>query len=208
MFTGIVQSQGEVYSIETENNLSRLVVKVDAYLIEALTLGASIAVNGVCLTVVSFKLFQDPIQQDKALISFDVIDETLAISNLALLSVSAFVNIERSLKMGDELGGHIVSGHVHCKAKLVERLVTKTNCCLRFSLDNKWKKYILAKGFISINGISLTVGDVSKDYFSVHLIPETLARTNLSQLKELDEVNIECDQQTITIVTTIERMKL
>jgi len=203
MFTGIVQSQAEVYSIETENNLSRLVVKVDAYLIEALTLGASIAVNGVCLTVVAFKLIQN-----KALISFDVIDETLAISNLAVLSVSAFVNIERSLKMGDELGGHIVSGHVHCKAKLVERLVTKTNCCLRFSLDDKWSKYILAKGFISINGISLTVGDVSKDYFSVHLIPETLARTNLSQLNIFDEVNIECDQQTITIVTTIERMKL
>lgn len=203
MFTGIVQSQAEVYSVETTNNLSRIVIKTEHALIEKLTLGASIAINGVCLTVVKFNS-----DENNAYISFDVIDETLKISNLVTLIKGSLVNLERSLKFGDEIGGHIVSGHVHTKATLINRIETNENCCLTFNVDNAWMKYILAKGFITVNGISLTVGDVTDNSFNVHLIPETLSRTNLSALAINDHVNIECDQQTMTIVTTIERMKL
>ncbi len=205
MFTGIVQSQATVISFKLANNLARLVIKTSAEFINGLETGASIAVNGVCLTVVEFSQGEG----SSATIAFDVIDETLAISNLALLTVDAEVNIERSLKVGDELGGHIVSGHVHCQAALIAKQATATNCRLTFELPGKWQHYVLAKGFIAVNGISLTVGEkVNADAFCVHLIPETLARTNLSQLAIGDKVNLEFDQQTITIVTTIERLGL
>ena len=202
MFTGIVQSQAEVISAITENNLCRLVISGSSELITHLEKGASISTNGVCLTVVEFYK-----KNNKAYISFDVMGETLAISNLSAVSEGSIVNIERSLKMGDELGGHIVSGHVHCKASLTKREQTSSNCSLFFSCHPKWIKYVLPKGFITVNGISLTVGAVSESGFSVHLIPETLARTNLSEIQLDDHVNLEFDQQTITIVTTIERLK-
>ena len=204
MFTGIVQSQAEVLTIKTENNLCRLTLAVDHKAIESLELGASIAVNGVCLTVVEFS----PLDEKRAYISFDVIDESLAVTNLGALILSDRVNIERSLKVGDELGGHMVSGHVHCQARLVDRQETSENCRLDFSCSPNWMKYVLPKGFIAINGISLTLGEVVDNRFSVHLIPETLARTNLSHLAVNQKVNLEFDQQTITIVTTLERMKL
>ncbi|WDE02981.1 riboflavin synthase [Thalassomonas viridans] len=204
MFTGIVQSQAEVLAIKTENNLCRLTLAVELNLIERLELGASIAVNGVCLTVVEFA----PLDEQRAYICFDVIDESLAVTNLGALAVKDRVNIERSLKAGDELGGHIVSGHVHCQAELIEKHVTSGNCRLVFSCAADWMKYLLPKGFIAINGISLTLGAVEDNRFSVHLIPETLARTNLSELAVNDKVNLEFDQQTMTIVTTLERMKL
>lgn len=203
MFTGIVQSQAEVYSVENNNNLSHIIIRVTPNLVEGLTLGASIAINGVCLTVVKF----EKIKAD-GFISFDIIDETLAISNLAEIKVGSKVNVERSLKMGDELGGHIVSGHVHTKAILTQLLESETNCSMYFSIEKQWYKYISSKGFITLNGISLTVGELTKDTFSVYLIPETLSRTNLAALQVNDEVNVEFDQQTITIVNTIERLKL
>lgn len=203
MFTGIVQSQADVYSVNNENNLTRLIVKIEESFVEHLSLGASIAVNGVCLTVVNYKS-----ELGMAFISFDVIAETLAVSNLAQLAVNDKVNVERSLRVGDEIGGHMVSGHVHTMGLLNSRVETKSNCTLGFEVDSQWLKYILPKGFISINGISLTVGEVSETGFNVHLIPETLARTNLQSLSLSMQVNIECDQQTMTIVHTIERLKL
>lgn len=203
MFTGIVQSQAEVYSVKYENNFLHLIVKVHPEFIENLTLGASIAINGVCLTVVKFD-----VADQSAYIAFDVIDETLDKSNLSTLNLYDLVNFERSLKVGDEIGGHIVSGHVHSKATLVKKTTTETNCCMRFQVAEQWHKYILSKGFITVNGISLTVGEFTNGSFTVHLIPETLIRTNLASLDINNEVNIELDQQTITIVTTIERMKI
>jgi len=204
MFTGIVQSQAEVISINIIDDRCRLVISGDKSLITSLTLGASIAINGVCLTVVEYTEFTE----SKAKIAFDVIDETLKVTNLGKLGLHSLVNVERSLKIGDEIGGHMVSGHVHCQATLVEQKLTDTNCALYFQCNKKWMKYILAKGFITVNGTSLTVGEVLDNQFSVHLIPETLTRTNLSLLTITDNVNLEFDQQTITIVSTIERMKL
>lgn len=203
MFTGIVQSQAKVISADQQNNLLCLGIAVDLDLLNGLETGASIANNGVCLTVVDFK----PINKKRGLISFDVIDETLKISNLANIKTGDYINIERSLKIGDELGGHIVSGHVHCMAETQSIIKDSENCSITFLFDERWHKYILPKGFITINGVSLTIGEVTRNTFSVYLIPETLARTNLGTLKVTDKVNIEFDQQTITIVETLVRMK-
>lgn len=202
MFTGIVQSQAEIISTDVNQGLMRLIIQGDLGLIEQLQIGASIAINGCCLTAVEF--FQ---QQQSSIVHFDVIDETLRLTNLGHLSVGDKVNVERSLKVGDELGGHMVSGHIHTTAYLHHVEQTSTNCKLTFTLPKQWRNYVLPKGFITLNGTSLTVGDVVDEQFTVHLIPETLARTNLSALTVGAQVNIECDQQTITIVNTIERMK-
>jgi len=204
MFTGIVQSQAEVISVTTANNLSRLIISVDNALVSQLELGASIAINGVCLTVVEFYEHTNSMHA----IAFDVIDETLRVSTLGQISAGDWVNMERSLKVGDELGGHIVSGHVHFTSTLLSKDETDTNTTLYFSCENPWLTYIFDKGFITINGTSLTVGKVTDASFNVHLIPETLSRTNLGKLNLGDTVNLEFDQQTITIVKTIERMKL
>ena len=204
MFTGIVQSQAEVISVTTANKLSRLVIGVDRHLISQLQLGASLAINGVCLTVVTF----DEQADEQYHIAFDVIDETLRVTTLDQVVAGDWVNMERSLKVGDEVGGHMVSGHVHFKSTLVKRDETATNTTLYFSCENPWLKYVFDKGFITINGTSLTVGKVTDTMFNVHLIPETLTRTNLGKLNVADKVNLEFDQQTMTIVNTIERMKL
>lgn len=203
MFTGIVQTKAIVISTNTENQLCRLVVSVEKAFAQQLALGASIAINGVCLTVVQYFT-----EDNNSIIHFDVIDETLKLTNLGNLIEGSVINFERSLKFGDELGGHIVSGHIQTTASLVELTQTNENCAMKFAIDKTLSKYILPKGFISVNGISLTVGEAGEDFFYVHLIPETLMRTNLSELKLADKVNIELDQQTITIVTTVERLGL
>ncbi|MGB2740410.1 MAG: riboflavin synthase subunit alpha [Cognaticolwellia sp.] len=204
MFTGIVQSQAEVIAIISKNNAIRLKISLENSLIDNLAIGASVAINGVCLTAVEF----GSLTTENSYISFDVIDETLRVSNLADISVGSVVNVERSLKVGDEIGGHMLSGHVHTQAVVVNRIDSTDNCTLSFTLVPEYKKYIFAKGFISINGISLTLGAEVTDLFSVHLIPETLSRTNLQNAAVGDKVNIEFDQQTMTIVDTIERMSL
>ena len=203
MFTGIVQTKATVIAADTENQLCRLVISVEKTFAQQLELGASIAINGVCLTVVKYFT-----EDNNSIIHFDVIDETLKLTNLGNLSKGSVINFERSLKFGDELGGHIVSGHVQTCAELNELSQTSENCAMKFVLPPEYSKYILSKGFISVNGISLTVGEAREGYFYVHLIPETLARTNLSALALSDKVNIELDQQTITIVKTVERLGL
>ncbi|WOH38244.1 riboflavin synthase subunit alpha [Thalassotalea fonticola] len=207
MFTGIVQSTGQVKSIKVANNFKQVEVLVPLSLIDNLETGASVANNGVCLTAVGFSKVGDK----SALISFDVIDETLRVTNLDSLVIGSLVNVERSMKVGDEIGGHIVSGHIHTMATLIERVDTTDNCQLKFVINSSWKKYIFAKGFIAVNGASLTLGDVrtlgnDDCEFNLHLIPETLERTNLSVLKIGNKVNIEVDQQTMTIVDSIERI--
>ena len=204
MFTGIVQSQAEVIAIISKDNAIRLTIALAPALIENLEIGASVAINGVCLTAVEFGVLDN----GSSFISFDVIDETLRVSNLVDIKLGSKVNVERSLKIGDEIGGHMLSGHVHTQAVVAERKDSPDNCTISFTIAPEYQKYIFAKGFISINGISLTLGAEVADTFSVHLIPETLSRTNLQYVSIGDKVNIEIDQQTMTIVETIERMKL
>jgi len=161
-------------------------------------IGASVAINGTCLTVV---------HQDGDIIRFDVIGESLRRTNLGLLDVKSTVNFERSARMGDEIGGHTVSGHVHTTARVARIDRTHDNVRVEFELaDPSWIKYILPKGFIAVDGCSLTVGEVTDTSFSAYLIPETLRVTVMGSRSEGDIVNVEVEAQTQAIVDTVERV--
>ena len=166
-------------------------------LLTGLEIGASVAHNGVCLTVTKI---------DKDLVSFDLMTETLRVTNLGSLHEGDYVNIERAMRMGTEIGGHILSGHIYCTAKVAQIIPSENNLQIRFELpQTDVMKYILHKGFIAVDGISLTVGEVKGRQFSVNLIPETLQRTLIGQRRVGDLVNIEIDPQTQAVVDAVER---
>ncbi|MBR9727904.1 riboflavin synthase subunit alpha [Shewanella intestini] len=197
MFTGIVQATCKVINIETKAGLKTFEVALTPELTEGLVVGASVANNGVCLTVT---------QMRDNIVLFDVMEETLTVSNLGDLVAGDWVNIERSLKYGTEIGGHILSGHIHTQANVIEISHTDQHYNIHLGVEKKWMDYIFYKGFIGINGCSLTVGEVTKDSFWLHLIPETLHITNLSDLKVNGHVNIEIDSQTQVIVDTVAKI--
>lgn len=201
MFTGIVQAQAKVSAIEEKEQFRQLELMLPARFLHNLEIGASIAINGCCLTVTGFEE-----QGADGVVRFDVIDETLRLTNLGQLKRGSLVNFERSLTVGRELGGHIVSGHVHCTAKVTERVNTSNNCRLFLQVPPRWMEYILVKGFVAVDGASLTVGEVTDAGFWLHLIPETLAVTTLGDANIGSVLNIEADQQTMTIVQTVKRV--
>ena len=197
MFSGIVQGVAPIHSITEKADFRTQVVKLPPEMRKGLAIGASVANNGVCLTVTE-------INDD--LISFDLMQETLRITNLGALKVGDWVNIERAMQMGAEIGGHILSGHVYCTATISNIIVSENNRQIWFELSNtEVMKYILTKGFVAVDGISLTVGEVHGNQFCVNLIPETLQRTLMGQRNLGDRVNIEIDSQTQAIVDTVER---
>ena len=136
---------------------------------------------------------------------FDVITETLERTNLKNLKKGSIVNLERSIKANSEIGGHLMSGHIHFSGK-VKKILNKTNTKdIIINFPKKFNEYIFEKGYIGINGCSLTLGKVNKDNFYIHLIPETLSVTNLDRLSEGSIINIEIDQNTISIVETVKK---
>lgn len=199
MFTGIVQTKAQLTAIRDEAGFRQLTLQPGAQYLQNLARGASIAINGVCLTVTDF-------DSEAGWVCFDVIAETLSKTNLGALQPGDAVNFERSLSFGSELGGHIVSGHIQTTATLTALEKTANNCAMRLTLAPKHMRYILSKGFIAVEGCSLTVGETYADGFSLYLIPETLAITTLGQKRVGDMINIELDQQTQTIVQTVERI--
>ena len=197
MFSGIVQGVAPIHSITEKADFRTQVVKLPPEMRKGLAIGASVANNGVCLTVTE-------INDD--LVSFDLMQETLRITNLGALKVGDWINIERAMQMGAEIGGHILSGHVYCTATISNIIASENNRQIWFELPNtEVMKYILTKGFVAVDGISLTVGEVRGNQFCVNLIPETLQRTLMGQRKLGDRVNIEIDAQTQAIVDTGER---
>ena len=197
MFTGIVQGTAQIKAIIERANFRTHVVEMPQEMLKGLQIGASVAHNGVCLTVTKI--------QDN-LVSFDLMQETLKITNLGELKAGDFVNIERAMQMGTEIGGHILSGHVYCTADIVERIPSENNLQIWFQLPNQdTMKYVLTKGFIAVDGISLTIGEVREQRFCVNLIPETIHRTLIGKKAVGEKVNIEIDPQTQAIVDTVER---
>lgn len=198
MFTGIVQGTAEVLAIEEKPNFRTHIVRLPAEMLPGLELGASVSHNGCCLTVTE-------VQGDR--VSFDLVKETLRITNLGDLKVGDIINVERAAKFSDEIGGHLMSGHIMTTAEISKIVTSENNREIWFRpQDALQMKYILHKGFIGIDGISLTVGEVTKTKFCVHLIPETLARTTLGTKRIGDRVNIEIDPHTQAIVDTVERV--
>jgi len=198
MFTGIVTEQGVVSSVKSNRGYSSISIKCSKKFLKGLKKGASVAVNGVCLT--SKKGSSDMLQ-------FDVIDETLSLTNLKQIKKGTKVNLERSMTVKTEIGGHLLSGHIHCEGTVskVTKVSNQTKDML-ITLPSKMMKYIFYKGYIGINGCSLTIGKVNKNSFFIHLIPETLKITNLDELSEKSKVNIEIEQSTLITVESVEKI--
>ncbi|WP_241609090.1 riboflavin synthase subunit alpha [Rosenbergiella australiborealis] len=198
MFTGIVLGTAEIIEIDEQPLFRTHKVLFPNEWLTDLQIGASVAHNGCCLTVTEI---------NQHTVSFDLIKETLRVTNLGQLSVGDRVNIERAAKFSDEIGGHLMSGHIMSQATLCKIIQSEHNREIWFEIDDpSLMKYILHKGFIGIDGCSLTLGDVKEKRFCVYLIPETLERTLFSSRKLGDKVNIEIDTQTQAIVDTVERM--
>ena len=194
MFSGIVQGTGKISKIISKKNHITLEISAPKNFNKNLKKGASVSVNGICLT---------SLDNGKKNLKFDVINETLSKTNIGKARKGSLVNLERSITASTEIGGHLMSGHVHFAGK-VEKIITKnTNKDLQIKFPKKYKQYIFEKGYIGVNGCSLTLGKVNNDSFYVHLIPETLEITNLGDLKKGSLVNIEIDQNTIAIVETV-----
>lgn len=198
MYTGIVQACLPIEQVDKKQGLYSFTVNLPEPLQAELETGASVAVNGVCFTVTSI---------DGPTVSFDAIQETLDLSNIRFIEHGTPVNIERSAKAGVEVGGHILSGHVVGTAEVTRVDITENNRRLTFSADPAWLKFVFEKGFLAVNGCSLTVAalDRERSEFAINLIPETLERTNFSLLEPGDLVNIEVESQTQVIVETVER---
>ncbi|MBV8045857.1 MAG: riboflavin synthase subunit alpha [Paludibacterium sp.] len=197
MFTGIVQGTGELVALEEKQNFRRHVIRMAPEMLEGLVPGASVAHNGCCLTVTS-------VEGDR--VAFDLMQETLRVTNLGALRLGDRVNLERAARFGDEIGGHAMSGHIFCQATVVDVVRSADNLTLWFELPLEAMKYVLTKGYIGVDGASLTIGAVEARRFCVHLIPETLQRTTLGARAPGERVNIEIDPQTQAIVDTVERV--
>ncbi len=197
MFTGIVQGTGKVIEIIEKENFRSHAIEFDAEMLKGLQTGASVAHNGCCLTVTRI---------DGKTVWFDLMQATLALTNLGEINVGDAVNLERAARFGDEIGGHSMSGHIMATAAIVDVIDSENNRQVWFELSEVLTKYVFDKGYIGIDGISLTIGEVRENQFCVNLIPETLQRTNMGWRKVADRVNIEVDPQTQAIVDTVERV--
>lgn len=197
MFTGIVQGTAEVVAIDEKTNFRTHVLRLPESLLPGLVSGASVAHNGCCLTVTAI---------DGNKVSFDLMQETLKVTNLGELKLSSKVNVERAARFGDDIGGHAMSGHILGTATVSRVLPSENNHQVWFRVPGEWMRYIFTKGYIGIDGISLTIGEVDGDEFNVNLIPETLQRTNIGTRQIGDRINIEIDPQTQAIVDTVERV--
>ncbi|HAI68125.1 MAG TPA: riboflavin synthase [Gammaproteobacteria bacterium] len=201
MFTGIVQANVKVSTVLKKQELTNFGLAFPDDLLTGLEIGASIAVDGACMTTTQ-------IGDDKQ-VYFDAMQETLQRTTLGQIEIGKTVNVERSFKVGDEVGGHILSGHVHDMAEISEVNTTiPNNHIITFKAPHHLMKYIFSKGYVALNGVSLTMVDVNKteETFTVYLIPETLKRTTFGFKGKGDRVNIEIDTQTQAIVETVERV--
>ncbi len=198
MFTGIVAASCEVVSTEQGEEVRSIVVDLSGY-DDDLEIGASVAIDGVCMTVVS---------SIDGNVQFEAIPETLERTTMGLLKKGSRVNIERSLRMGDELGGHILSGHIMSTARILQRNQKGEGIDLLIEHQADTKSYILEKGYVAVDGMSLTVGEVQSEGFYLHIIPETLRITTIGAKTEGDLVNIEVDSRTQAVVDTIRSMEV
>ena len=197
MFTGIVSGKGHVQKIIKSKDYVSLIIKAPKGFSKSLTKGASVSVNGVCLTV----------KKDKTdILEFDVIEETLQKTNLKDISKSSKVNLERSMTAKTEIGGHLVSGHIHGTGEVLKVVNRQTTKDLQIKIPTSLREYFFYKGYVALNGCSLTIGKVLKTSFYIHLIPETVSVTTFKDIKKGDLINIEIEQATINTVETVKRV--
>ena len=204
MFTGIVQGVGRVVAVQvgsagSESAGASVLDVAIGELANGLKLGASVAVNGTCLTATA-------VTGDS--VRFDLVQETREQTNLGELGVGDSVNVERSFRVGDEVGGHLLSGHICSTAKVADVTAEEGHRLLTVAVQEQWMSYLMPKGFVSLNGASLTIQalDRRERTFTVSLIPETLARTTFDSVTKGDRLNLEVDGQTQAVVETVRAM--
>lgn len=197
MFTGIIQTVATVAEVRDHDGLRTFLIDFPDHFCDELTIGASIAIDGVCLTVTK--------QQSANRASFDVMLQSLRITTLSDIKAGDRVNAERAARDGAEIGGHPLSGHVDFQAEVSLISRQDENYCLRFSVAPEWMRYIFAKGYIAINGTSLTIATTSKTehWFEVWLIPETRRMTTFEDKMIGARVNIEIERGTQVVVDTV-----
>ena len=197
MFTGIVQGTGKIAVINDHDGLRTFEVEFPAGFSKDVAIGASISIDGVCLTVTEIL--------SPTRLSFDVIYQSLKITTLGDYAEGQMVNVERAAKDGAEIGGHPLSGHVDFFAVINTVTVMDGNKVIRFSVPPEFMRYIFAKGYIAINGCSLTISDASRaeNWFEVWLIPETRRMTTFEEKKAGDRLNIEIERSTQVVVDTV-----
>lgn len=199
MFSGITQGLFPVTQVVAKHCMLDYVISLNDQLTQKLKIGSSLSVDGVCQTVTQIR---------NTLVSFTAMEETLSRTTLQQLYEGRRVSIEPSLRYGDEIGGHLLSGHVSGTAEVATIDQNQENLSITFKCAPEWMKYILPKGFIAVDGSSLTIGNIdSSGFFKVHLIPETVRVTHFGNKKIGDLVNIELDQQTVAIVNNLELLK-
>jgi riboflavin synthase len=183
MFTGLIEELGRVRSLEKRGEGARLTIEARAVMVGTQE-GDSIAVNGVCLTAIDLNVDS---------FSADGSSETLQRSTLGRLRAGAVVNLERAVTPSTRLGGHIVQGHVDARGRFLAATEHGGSWTVRIAYPAEMARYLVFKGSVSVEGISLTVAGLAEDYFEIAVIPKTWAQTNLSHLKPGDEVNLEAD---------------
>jgi len=197
MFTGIVQTKLPVAEIQWREDFATFTFEFSDKLLAGLETGASVAINGTCLTVRTI---------DQSRVSFDAIGQTLKVTNLGQLQVGSVVNIERAARYGDEIGGHVVSGHIMAQVEVLDVIDSPNNRVVWMPRPPELAAYLLDKGFVALNGCSLTLAEVEETRFSVHLIPETLDITVFGEIQVGNQVNLEIDAQTQAVVDTVQRL--
>ena len=200
MFTGIVQGIATVSTLTERPGLRTFTLAFPPGFAQGLAIGASVAVDGTCLTVTAL--------HGEAAADFDVMQQSLALTTLAGLREGSAINVERAAKDGAEIGGHPLSGHIDFLARIAEVREPENNRVLRFAVPAPWMRYVFAKGYIAVNGASLTVAEAQRErdgsgWFEVWLIPETLRMTTFADKAAGDAVNIEIERSTQVFVDTV-----
>lgn len=188
MFTGIIQNQAKLIKIDNVSKNYTLIVESDIEL-KKRDIGTSIAIDGVCLTLIKYKI----IKKKKNQLFFNISPETLKISNLDKKELGYIFNLEKSLKYGDEIAGHFVQGHVDDTGKIYSISKIRNSWKFLIIINNKFRKYLIKKGSVAINGVSLTINDIKKNLLRIDIIPHTFKKTNFAHLSKGSRVNLEYD---------------
>jgi riboflavin synthase len=197
MFTGIVQGIAEVASLSDRPGLRSFELALPAGFDDGLEIGASVACDGVCLTVTA--------RPAPGRATFDVMQQSLGLTTLGALPVGGRLNVERAAKDGAEIGGHPISGHVDCLGRVIELRQPENNHVLRIAVPESHRRYVFAKGYLAVNGASLTVAEADRQqgWFEVWLIPETLRMTTFADKRVGDVLNLEIERSTQVVVDTV-----
>ena len=199
MFTGIITDVGEILSINLDSGKIKISSKFDHNDID---IGASISCSGICLTVV-----EKDKHKNHSYFCFEVSQETISCSSVKFWKKNTKINLEKSLRFGDEVGGHLVTGHVDCLGEIVSINKSKNSNVFKIKYPKEYKRYVASKGSICLDGISLTINEAFDDFFSVNIIPHTEENTSWSKISKGDSINIEFDVLARYVASQLEDRK-